>query len=430
MIVGITKPIDHKFLTKEGDLMNPLYVGIDVSSRANVAYLMKPDGSRHSNFSVANSLDGSRQLVKRILSAITSESLSDVIIGLEATSVYGDNLVCFLREDGSLNPYNKRIHVLNPKQVNKFKQAYNDLPKNDYVDSFVIADCLRFGRINKEVYLDDYRYKALQNLTRARFFAVQNLVKEKQRFLNYLFKKYSTMAQEKVFSDTFSTSALAVYEEFDSAETLANMDLQQLTDFLIQKGKNRFPDPESVAKAIQKAARSSYRLPKTINDSVNQVLSISISSMKALESQIKAFDKAIAAQMELIPNTLTSVNGIGPVYSAGIIAEIGDINRFPNQAALAKYAGLVWSQHQSGDFEAQNTRLIKSGNRYLKYYLCEAAMSLVRCDAEYSRFYHLKYKEVNKYQHKRALALTARKFVRLVFRLLKDNCLYRAPETH
>lgn len=134
--------------------MSPLYVGIDVSSRSNVAYLMKPDGSKHSNFSVPNS----RQLVKRILSAIISESLTDVVIGLEATSVYGDNLVCFLREYGSLAPYNKKIHVLNPKQVNKFKLSYNDLPKNDYVDSFVIADCLRFGRINKEVYLDDYRY--------------------------------------------------------------------------------------------------------------------------------------------------------------------------------------------------------------------------------------------------------------------------------
>lgn len=429
MIVGITKPIDPKSTTEEGDFMNPLYVGIDVSSRSNVAYLMLPDGSKHSNFPILNSLDGSRQLVKRILAAITSHSLTDVIIGLEATSVFGDNLVCFLREDGSLTPYNKRIHVLNPKQVSKFKLAYNDLPKNDYVDSYVIADCLRFGRINKEVYLDDYRFQALQNLTRARFFAVQNLVKEKQRFLNYLFKKYSTLAQEKVFSDTFSTTALAVYEEFESAEALANMDLQQLTDFIIQKGKNRFPDPDAVAKAIQKAARSSYRLPKTVNDSVNQVLSLSISSMKALESQIKAFDKAIAEQMVLIPNTLMSIKGIGPVYSAGIIAEIGDINRFPGQAALAKYAGLVWSQHQSGGFEAQNTRMIKSGNRYLKYYLCEAALSLVRCDAEYSRFYHLKYKEVNKYQHKRALALTARKLVRLVFRLLKDNCLYRAPES-
>ena len=409
--------------------MNPLYVGIDVSSKSNVAYLMKPDGSKHSNFSVPNTRDGSRQLVKRILSAITSESLTDVVIGLESTSVYGDNLVCFLREDGSLTPYNKKIHVLNPKQVNKFKLSYNDLPKNDYVDSFVIADCLRFGRINKEVYLDDYRYAALKNLTRARFFAVQNLTREKQRFMNQLFKKYSTMAQEKVFSDTFSTTALAVYESFESAETLANMDLHQLTEFIIEKGKNRFPDPDSVAKAIQKAARSSYRLPKTVNDSVNQVLSISISSMRAMESQIKAFDKAIAEQMALIPNTLTSVKGIGPVYSAGIIAEIGDINRFPTQASLAKYAGLVWSQHQSGDFEAQNTRMIHSGNRYLKYYLCEAALSLVRCDAEYRSFYHRKYKEVNKYQHKRALALTARKLVRLVFRLLKDNCLYRAPES-
>ena len=408
--------------------MNPLYVGIDVSSRSNVVYLMKPDGSKIKNFSVANSKNGSEKLVKEILAALTSFALTDVIIGLEATSVYGDNLVCFLREDGSLTPYNRKIHVLNPKQVNKFKESYNDLPKNDFVDSFVIADCLRFGRINKEVYLEDYRYKALQNLTRARFLAVQNLTREKQRFMNVLFKKYSSLAQEKVFTDTFSTTALAVYEEFESADTLAYMDLHELTEFLQKKGKNNFSNPEEVAKAIQKAARSSYRLPKTVNDSVNQVLSISISSMKALESQIKEFDKAIAAQMELIPNTLTSIKGIGPVYSAGIIAEIGDINRFPNQAKLAKYAGLAWQQHQSGGFESENTRLIKTGNRFLKYYLGEAVMSLVRCDAEYSRFYHLKYNEVNKYQHKRALALTARKLVRLVFRLLKDNRLYIAPE--
>ena len=150
--------------------------------------------------------------------------------------------------------------------------------------------------------------------------------------------------------------------------------------------------------------------------------------MKALESQIKEFDKAIATQMELLPNVLTSIPGIGPVFSAGIIAEIGDINRFENHAQLAKYAGLAWKQHQSGDFEAQNTRLIKSGNRFLKYYLCEAAFSLVRCDKEYNDFYRLKYKEVNRYQHKRALALTARKLVRLVFRLLKDNRLYRPAE--
>ena len=408
--------------------MNPLYVGIDVSSKSNVVYFMLPDGSKHSNFSVANSHTGSSQLVKRIVSAMTSCSLDTVLIGLEATSVYGDNLVYFLREDANLARFDSKVHVLNPKQVSKFKEAYNDLPKNDYIDSFVIADCLRFGRINKEVYIGDYRYKALQNLTRARYFAVSNLIKEKQRFMNILFKKYSTMTQEKVFSDTFSTTALAVYDEFESAEALADMDLHELTAFIMEKGKNRFPNPDAVAKAIQKAARSSYRLPKTVNDSVNQVLSISITSIKALEAQIKEFDKAIAAQMELLPNVLISIPGIGPVFSAGIMAEIGDINRFQNQAQLAKYAGLAWKQHQSGDFEAQTTRLINSGNRFLKYYLCEAAFSLVRCDKEYSDFYHLKYKEVNRFQHKRALALTARKFVRLVFRLLKDNRLYTSAE--
>ena len=408
--------------------MNPLYVGIDVSSKTNVAYLMLPNGDKHSNFSVANSLDGSTQLVKRILSALTSHSLDTVMIGLEATSVYGDNLVYFLREDATLAQFNRKIHVLNPKQVRKFKEAYNDLPKNDYVDSFVIADCLRFGRINKEVYIGDYRYKALQNLTRARYFAVCNLTNEKQRFMNVLFKKYSAMTQEKVFSDTFSTTALAVYDTFESVEALAYMDLQELTEFIMEKGKNRFPDPDSVAKAIQKAARSSYRLPKTVNDSVNQVLSISITSMKALEAQIKEFDKAISAQMKLLPNVLISVPGVGPVFSAGIMAEIGDINRFENQAQLAKYAGLAWTQYQSGNFEAETSRLICTGNRFLKYYLCEAAFSLVRCDKEYSNFYHLKYKEVNRCQHKRALALTARKFVRLVFALLKDNRLYRPAE--
>ena len=404
--------------------MNTLYVGIDVSSRSNVVCLMLPNGDTLSTFSVANSLDGSSKLVKRILDVLSSQSLDTVKIGLEATSVYGDNLVYFLKEDASLVPFNRKIHVLNPKQVNKFKESYNDLPKNDYVDAFVIADCLRFGRINKEVYIEDYHYLALKNLTRARYYAVCSLVKEKQRFMNVLFKKYSTMAQEKVFSDTFSTTALAIYEEFESAEALAAMDLNELTEFIIEKGKNRFPDPDSVAKAIQKAARSSYRLPKTINDSVNQVLSISITSMKALEAQIKEFDKAIAAQMELLPNVLTSVPGIGPVYSAGIVAEIGDINRFNSHKQLAKYAGLAWKQHQSGSFEAETTRLINSGNRFLKYYLCEAAFSLARCDKEYSDFYHLKYKEVNRYNHKRALVLTARKLVRLVFALLKDNRLY------
>ncbi len=403
--------------------MNPLYVGIDVSSKTNVTYLMKPDGSKHSSFSVQNNVGGAKMLTEKIVSAMNVLSLTDVVIGMEATSIYGDHLVHTLREDGSLGRFQRKIHVLNPKQVRKFKDAYPDLPKNDFVDAFIIADHLRFGRIASEVYMDDYRYEALKTLTHARFYAVQNLAREKQRFANYLFQKYSELAQNPDFKNT-SATMLNLVSDFESVDDLANVPLEDLSAYLEKSGRGRFADPEAVAKQIHAAAKGSYRLPKTINDSVNQAMSASIATMRAMEVQIKTLEKAIEQQFQIIPNTLTSIPGIGPVYSAGIIAEIGDIHRFESQASVAKYAGLVWSQHQSGDFEAERTHMIKSGNRFLRYYLLEAANSVRRCDSEFKRYYDLKFKEVNVGQHKRALALTARKLVRLVFRLLKDNRLY------
>lgn len=119
------------------------------------------------------------------------------------------------------------------------------------------------------------------------------------------------------------------------------MPIEELADFINKKGKGRFEKPEEVATAIQKAARSSYRLPKTVTDSVNQVLAVSFLAIKAYKGQLKIFDKAIEEQVKLIPNTLISIKGIGPVYSAGIIAEIGDIHRFKDQAALDKFAGIA-----------------------------------------------------------------------------------------
>ena len=406
--------------------MNQLFVGIDVGSRGNTAYLMRPDGEKHSNFTVQNTQGGAKILIDKIVSALTTMGLEQVVIGMEATGIYGDNLVYALREDGALGRFQRKIHVLNPKQVSKFKESYPELPKNDDVDAFVIADKLRFGRITKEVYMDDYRYKALQTLTRARFYAVQDLTREKQRFANYLFLKCSGLAQDKDIANSSATT-IALMERFETVDELAYADLDELTAFIDEKGRN-FADPAAKAKAIQAAARNSYRLPITVNNSVNQAMSVCIATMRALEKQIKVLDKQIEQIFAVIPNTLTSVPGIGKVYSAGIIAEIGDVNRFQSQASVAKYAGLVWKQHESGEFTAQNTRLIKSGNRFLRYYLLEAANSVRRCDSEFKRYYNLKYKEVNKFQHKRALALTARKLVRLVFRLLKDERNYIPPE--
>ena len=61
-----------------------------------------------------------------------------------------------------------------------------------------------------------------------------------------------------------------------------------------------------------------------------------------------------------------------------LIAEIGQIDRFDHESKLAKYAGLYWPKHQSGKFQKEQTPMSKSGNRYLRYYLVQAANSVRR----------------------------------------------------
>lgn len=417
----------HTLSGKEVIVMpNSLLVGIDVSSCDNKVRLMDSLGKSILKFSVSNNQPGARIIASKIIGSMTLNHFDSLVIGLEATSVYGEPLVHFLKQDAGVGSFKPHIHVLNPKQVNAFKKAYPDLPKTDDIDAWIIAENLRFGRISQEVYMDD-RIIALKKLTRARYYAARNLTREKNHFLNHLFLKFSSLTQEKVFSDKFGATSLAIVEEFLSVDEIAYMSIEELSAFVNEKGKGKFGFPDDVAKLIQKAARSSYRLPKTVNDSVNQILAISLVAIRTLKEQLKLFDKAIEEQIKVIPNTLTSVKGIGPVYAAGIIAEIGDINRFKNQAALAKFAGISWSKYQSGKYTADNTHLIFSGNRYLRYYLLEAANKVRVHDPEFKRFYDLKYRETPKTPHKRALALTARKLVRLVYALLHDNRLYIPP---
>jgi transposase len=126
---------------------------------------------------------------------------------------------------------------------------------------------------------------------------------------------------------------------------------------------------------------------------------------------------------------LDSVPGLGPVWTAGRLSEVGDIFRFANEAAVAKFAGLVWKPRESGDFQGEDTVLAKTGNPFLRYYLIEAANSVRQHCPEYRDYYNAKLVQSSKHAHKRALVLTARKLVRLVDALLRAGTVYQPPET-
>ena len=96
---------------------------------------------------------------------------------------------------------------------------------------------------------------------------------------------------------------------------------------------------------------------------------------------------------------------------------------------LAKYCGIVWKENQSGEFQAEDTPMNKAGNRYLRYYMVEAAGSVIQHCPEYKAFYDKKFAEVRTHQHKRALALTSRKLIRMLFGLLANGKLYSVEKS-
>ena len=371
-----------------------------------------------------NTLPGAKALESQLLQLIKEKGFSTLKIATEATSFLDLHLVDFFACSQALAPFNPSIYQFNPKLVRNFKKAYPDKEKTDKIDAFVIADRLRFGRL-PEPYESHRPYLPLRRLTRYRFHLVKTISREKAYFLTHLYLKFSAFSLEKPFASVFGATSLALITEF-SPDELVHLPLEDLTQFIIKNGKNRFKDPEKIVGALQRAARESYRLRPALSSSIDLILATILQTLRALGEALKEVDKAIEKEFQAFPNTLQSVKGIGPVYSAGIFSEIGDIARFPTEDAIAKIAGLTWRRHQSGNFEAEETHMSKTGNEYLRYYLIEAANALRVHNAEYKAYYETKFQEVTIHQHKRALALTARKLVRLVFALLKKGQLYQA----
>jgi hypothetical protein len=82
-------------------------------------------------------------------------------------------------------------------------------------------------------------------------------------------------------------------------------------------------------------------------DPVNISLATTLSVIQHLESEINKLDKEIVKIMKGIPQTLTSVKASDSCTRRASWRRSAALIVLPNHADLAKYADLVWSQHQS-----------------------------------------------------------------------------------
>lgn len=414
-------------------MTDSLFVGIDVSLKNNQVCVMNFDQHVFFNSSFPNTPLGCDSFIKKILDIYSSFNFSNIIFITESTGVYNFHISCFLSSNETLNNLNSKVYCVNPKDILNYKDSFNNIEKTDKKDSFIIADFARVGRTKNLTPFKGAQFISLQRLTRQRFHIVKQLVKEKNYVFNNIYLSFSGLIvaskKDKPFYNLFSNTCSSLLEEFLSPEQIANTSIEELQNFIIDKGKNHSLNIDKKSELLKKASKSSYQLDKASYEPINFAIASSLNLIRYYEKQIKEIDKVILKTISGLHsnefNSLLSIRGIGKVYAAGIIAEIGSIHFFKSHSKLAKYAGLYWNKNQSGNIQKNTKGFSQYSNKYLRYYIVEATSSCVIMNFPFIKdFYNKKYKEVASHQHKRALVLSSRKLIRLIFSLLQKNQYY------
>jgi len=430
-------------------MTNRLQVGIDFSQKGADFCLMFPDGQPLELHRAFDNSQSGYSLAKRLmLEALDSYQFDGLDISGEATAFYWLPFFMQLAADPDLSQHDAQLFLLNPRWVHWFKKCFAQDDKSDQRDPFYIAERTRTRRPAVS-WSPQMETLPLRFYTRFRFHLVQDLAREKCYFTTFLFLKASAYRQVKPFSDTFGRTSRLVLTDSPSLDDLAALPVHDLAGHLQELSRNHLPDSLNNARKLQRAANESLHLDIQLTEPVQRILNLTLDHIAFLENQVHQVEEWITAALANQPaiGQLTTIPGIGPVFSSGLGAEIGDIQRFLQPAkwdkqrqryrsrnlrdaedAVAKIAGLWWPRANSGDFEAEDRRLAKTGNRYLRYYFIQAADRMRQHIPDYAAFYAAKYRQAVKHHHKRALVLTARKSVGLVVGLLHRNEAYRSKE--
>jgi transposase len=125
---------------------------------------------------------------------------------------------------------------------------------------------------------------------------------------------------------------------------------------------------------------------------------------------------------------LLTIRGIGPIFAASIIAEIGDISNFTAGKQLIKLAGLDLFGQQSGDSLNTLKHITKRGRKQLRTIIYQAAVSCVRLNPQLKLKYQqlLENQSDKKKKTGKALIAIACKLLRIIFRMLTENKEYDA----
>ncbi len=242
--------------------------------------------------------------------------------------------------------------------------------KTDRLDARILADLLR-GNLVAESYVPTCRERDWRSLVRYRTSLVRMGVDVKNR-IQALLDKYEF---NHGYSDLFGKEGLFWLE---------SLRLQPVDQAILD---------------------SDLKLLKSLREQVEKI-TLEIASIAVDEEQVRL---------------LMTLPGIDYYGALLILAEIGDIRRFPNARKLASWAGMVPSVHQSGSHTYRG-RITKKGSKWLRWMLVQAAQRASRCDGRLGAYYE---RVARRRGHHKAVVAVAREMLIIMWHMLSRNEPYR-----
>ena len=303
-------------LGKEGFM---IYVGIDIAKLNHFASAVSSDGEvMLKPFKFTNDYDGFHKLK----SSLDSFDPDQLIIGLESTAHYGNNLVEFL----VLSDY--KVCVFNPIQTSTLRKNNIRKTKTDKVDTLVIAKALM---MNPTRFFTKYDISLLhlKELGRFRMKLIKKRTQAKIQLTSYVDQAFPEI--QYFFNGVHHKSCYALLKEAPTAGMVASMHMTHLAHLLEVASHGHFK--KNTAQEIRVLAQKSVG----INDSsVALQITQTIELIELLDKQVTTVESNMESLVGSLDSVIMTIPGIGAINGGMILGEIGDISRFSNPSKVLK----------------------------------------------------------------------------------------------
>lgn len=383
-------------------------VGIDIGKNHHEASIVSPEGKQiDRSLRFATTHKGADSLMSFIFKNIGN---SPCVFGMEAIGHYWYPIYSFLKAKGYT------IYVINPIQSDSLRKMYIRQTKNDSIDSFLIAEVIRFGQFGTTSMADE-NILAMRQLCRYRDSVISSRTEIKLRIgtiMEQIFPEY-----EKQFSSLWVSTSMGILEKYLTPENIENAPIDELFEIIKDKSHNRLTRAKAIS--IKEAAADTFGI-KIAQDAFSFQLKQLIDRMNFLDKQIEALDCQILEYYEKFDCYLHTIPGIGMIAAATILAEIGDINRFKSSSALVAFAGIDPTVRQSGEFSSTHNHMSKRGSPYLRHAIFLAATTCSFHNSPLNAYYKKK-RDQGKH-HLTATGAVARKLTSVIYAVLRDSKPY------